>query len=326
MPPPISPLALNLPTFTVSDVLPYYDCNYKGAVRYSSQRWVEPTGPMRRGSALHTYVENLLKTQKPDHKFLDETVPADLRDEVEPLIVAADMNLCPPPFKVIGVEVPFRTHEATEGYEFYMNARLDAIIEAENGVYSGQIKTLGKGVPLGPFLERVRLSPHEAIYRRALRSHGYNVLGTVLLTFRTYLTKEQRKNNVPVFEFFYLPATEEEDTLIANDVHRLIIQLIYYTNSNGAEPGILRTRYPPIRNWTACTGIHGTCPLYEHCHNRASVQSCLPSPLVNRYPEFPRYTPPSTTRATVPAAFSDATELLRSISAQNGTRPNQRPR
>jgi hypothetical protein len=276
----------NLPVITVSDILPFLDCNYKGAARYSSQRWTSPTRPMERGTALHEYVRKLFETGKPDHRFLDEVVPADVRDEVEPLITAADRHLLPIPFHILGIEQSIQLLINFEHYDFYLHVRPDFIVNIDGKVWSGQIKTLGRGIPLGPYLEKVRMSFHEGAYRTALRTIGHDVAGTILLTFRTYLTKEQKANNVPVFEQFVLPATEEEDNLIFTDLRRASIALFYYTNTTAKTPGALRTTYAPIRGWHNCTSLLGTCPLYQHCHNRATIEDCLPVPLTDRYPEF----------------------------------------
>jgi len=327
MPQQLGQRLYDIPSLTVSDILPLMDCNYKGSARFSSQSWVAPSVPMKRGSGLHLYVENLLKNKAPDPAFLDREVLESLRLELAPLIAAADANLCPPPFQLLGVEEALQEFVSFENYDFYLNIRPDFVCILNGKIYSGQIKTIGRGMPVGPALERVRMSFHEGAYRTILRRRGFNIEGTLLLVFRTYLTKEQKANNVPVFESFALPATEEEDKLLYQDLLRSAIQLLYYTTTRNSQPGPLRTVYPPVRNWSACTSLLGTCPLYEHCHHGAPIKSCLPVPLTDRYPEFPRYSAANPPTPAPTVAANSIAEIAQAL--QQGVSippPNQRPR
>lgn len=262
--------------FSISDLLPFLDCDYKGAVRWDSQHWVSPTRNMRLGTALHRYCDNLFRNG-PDHTFID-TADADLREDLIPLIDAADRHLAPPPFLLLSSETPI-VYPLGNGHELV--GRLDGHIVWEDGDCSLQWKSVGKGVNIGNYLEKVRMSPHEIFYRTGLRRLGREVSGTALGIFRTYLTKAQKEDNVPVFELFDLPATREEDEAAMLDITETARRFIAASTDHGFAYR--------IRNWTACQSIFGKCPLFEHCHNRASVSDCLTVPLEARYNDLPAH-------------------------------------
>lgn len=255
---------------SVSDILPYLDCQYKGATRLASRSWTPPSSRMQLGTILHKHCDDLLKTGRinHDHSWIDPI----LLPEAEPLLAEADLHLCPPPFKVLGSEIPLISEI---GNNLHLVGRLDAIARFNDRIYSVQWKTVGKGVSIGPFLEKVRMSPHEISYRHMLRQDNRfkDCAGTLLGVFRTYLTKQQKEDNVPRFEIFELEATEEEDSqAFEADIATTGRQL-----ARSIDDG------PRVRNWTACQSIYGTCPLYQHCHSGSDVKDCLTVPLENRY-------------------------------------------
>lgn len=268
--------------FSVSDLLPFLDCEYKGAVRWDIQRWTAPTRNMRLGTALHKYCDSLLRTGQPNHGFTD-TADADLRDDLLPLIEAADRHLAPPPFLLRASETPI-VYPLSNGHELV--GRLDGHIVREDRDCSLQWKTVGKGVNIGNYLEKVRMSPHEIFYRTGLRNLGREVSGTSLGIFRTYLTKAQKEDNVPVFELFDLPATKEEDEAAMRDIVETAHRFIAASIDHGFAYR--------LRNWTACQSIFGKCPLFEHCHNRAFAEDCVTVPLEARYGDLPPHTPDNT--------------------------------
>jgi hypothetical protein len=255
---------------SISDILPYLDCRYKGIARLHHQRWTPPTSRQQLGTIIHQHCDNLLKTGTINHdtSWIDPT----LLPEAEPLLAEADLNLCPPPFTIIGSELPLSIEA---GNNLQIVGRLDAVALYNERLYSVQWKTVGKGVSIGPFLEKVRMSPHEITYRHMLRQAPdfQDCAGTILGVFRTYLTKQQKEDNVPRFEFFPLEATAEEDEeAFEKDIAPVARELARSVGDGGGA-----------RNWTACQSLFGTCPLYQHCHFGASIPDCLVSPLENRY-------------------------------------------
>lgn len=255
---------------SVSDILPFMDCRYKGATRLSLKRWTPPSSRMQLGTVLHKHCDDLLKTGKINHDY--SWIDPILLPEAEPLLAEADLHLCPPPFQVLASEIPFKLEI---GNDLHLVGRLDAVAKLNEKIYSVQWKTVGKGVSIGPFLEKVRMSPHEITYRTMLRQDPRfkECSGTLLGVFRTYLTKQQKENNVPRFEFFELEATEEEDCeAFEFDIAQSGRELISTINHG-----------PRIRNWTACQSIYGTCPLYQHCHFGGSPEDTLTVPLEDRY-------------------------------------------
>jgi hypothetical protein len=255
---------------SISDILPYLDCRYKGITRLSAQRWTPPTSRQQLGTIIHKHCDDLLTTGRINHDY--SWIDPVLLPEAEPLLSEADLALCPPPFKVLASEIPLTTEI---GNDVHLVGRLDAVALFNDRIYSVQWKTVGKGVSIGPFLEKVRMSPHEISYRYMLRQDNRfkDCAGTLLGVFRTYLTKQQKEDNVPRFELFELEATEEEDA----EAFELDIATTGRELARSVHDG------PRVRNWTACQSIFGTCPLYQHCHFGSSIEDCLVSPLENRY-------------------------------------------
>lgn len=261
---------------SISDLLPYLDCSYRGVTRLREQRWTLPTDAMRLGTAVHTYCQQLLTTKKPNHDR--SWLARDIAEAAEPLITAADLALAPPPFEVLDVELPL-SYPLSAAHELV--GRLDAVARHNGQLYSVQWKTLGKGQNLGNFLEKVRMSPHEISYRTMLRTRGEAVSGTLLGVFRTSLSKAQAADNVPIFEIFPLESTAAEDDAAFEDITSAAKDLLIgATNVSLAEPRHSR------RNWAACFSIFGACPLVQHCHFGSDVASCLPAPLENRYTDL----------------------------------------
>jgi hypothetical protein len=262
--------------FSVSDLLPFLDCEYKGATRWDHQHWTPPTRNMRLGTALHQYCDLVLRTGRGNHPLLTEP---DIAEDLVPLIEAADRYLAPPPFRVLDSETPI-VHPLGGGHELV--GRLDGIACLPD-IHSLQWKTVGKGVNIGNYLEKVRMSPHEIFYRTGLRRIGYDCRGTALGVFRTYLTKAQKEDNVPIYELFELPATEAEDEAAMQDILEAARRFISASASGG-------TTFR-MRNWSACQSIFGKCPLFEHCHNGNDARELLPVPLESRYNDLPPYPP-----------------------------------
>jgi hypothetical protein len=269
--------------FSISDLLPYLDCRYKGAVRYMNKLWTAPTVRQQLGTIVHQHCDTLLKTGRinHDHSWIDPT----LFHEAEPLLSEADLALCPPPFEVLGSEVPlslrFGSINATTSLNHQLVGRLDAVAKKDDRIYSVQWKTIGKGISIGPFLEKVRMSPHEISYRHMLRQDDRykECAGTLLGVFRTYLTKQQKEDNVPRFEIFELNASPQEDqAAFEQDILPSLRAIIQDCISPQAPP----------RNWTACHSIFGTCPLYHHCHSGAAVRDCVAHSVEDRYSDVPQ--------------------------------------
>ena len=254
---------------SISDLLPYYDCPYKGITRRYYSAWTGPTRAMRRGTAIHSYIDQLSKAGRPIHAFpLDH----DLEEEVRPILELLDLYLCPPPFPIASTETPISIEA---GHDIEIVGRLDMVIPDGTAEWSGQAKTISKGVALGPFLEKVRLSPHEITYRHARRQAGKTVLGTKLLIIRTELSKAQAADNVPRLEWFDLTADADTDAdLFENHICPAARALVRET--------------PSWRNYTACTTLFGRCPLFDHCHNGWPVSDCLTVPLEDRYTDVPK--------------------------------------
>lgn len=262
---------------SISDLLPFLACEYRGATRLKLQRWTPPTEPMHLGTLLHAYVAKLLQTGQPDHTFGPPGIG------LEPLIEAADRALLPIPWVIHGVEEPLYIQLGQTPHRLI--GRLDARVshpqcDEQDRQYqkSLQIKTFGKGQNLGNFLEKVRMSPHEISYRTMMRAAGHDCDGTLLLVFRTYLTKQQKADNVPIFESFDLQATHQEDKEAFKSIERQALNLITAPTHGFPQA---------TKNWAACFNLLGNCPLIQHCHHGADAGDCLPFPLSNRYEDLP---------------------------------------
>lgn len=259
---------------SVSDLLPFLDCEYKGQVRLHNQRWVAPTFNMRLGTWFHEVAATSL-----EGKPLPDT-PEEFTEFIG--IRAQLIRFCqPPPFDVVSIETPL-SFPLSKDVNIVM--RLDGLIRTNGDMTDLQWKTVGKGKDIGKELERIRMSPHEITYRRGMRLAGIQVWGTSIGIIRTYLTKEQRKENIPSVQLYALPATKEEDDAAWEDIEGFFKRL---TRSKST-----------LKNWNACFSNFGVCPLLSHCHHGASINDLLPERLVNRYPDI---TPNSAVGATVGA-------------------------
>jgi hypothetical protein len=253
--------------FSVSDLLPFLECNYKGTMRFQHQRWVEPTASMRLGTTVHKLCQNMLTGGALGD--IPELVPG-----LEPMLPEIGCVLSPPPFECLAVEHPLQWQMGRH----MLVGRLDAIGRMGGRKWSIQWKTLGKGRDLGMLLEKVRMSTHEIAYRSMYAAaYGEYLAGTALGVFRTYRTKQQLKDGVPIFSFHELPVLVREDEEAWEDIRAHMRRFIDHNVAGAWSP----------KNWSACFSSWGTCPLLEHCHHGADWQQLLPAPLADRYTDLP---------------------------------------
>lgn len=247
---------------SISDLLPFLDCEYKGRTRFETQRWTPPTLQQRLGTHLHALAAAVVTpgAERP-------TLPNELLT-FQHLHLALTNFLTPPPFEVLSVETPL-SFELEKGVE--IQCRVDGLVN-QNGVHDLQYKTLGRGKAVATELERIRMSPHEITYRRAWRRAGVNILGTLVVIIRTYMSQENAKASVPYVQHYTLSATAEEDEEAWKDIEIYLKRL-----ARGKAKA---------HNWAACQGIYGSCPLLPHCHYRVPVSVCLQSELSNRYADI----------------------------------------
>lgn len=256
---------------SISDLLPYLACEYRGHTRFTQQRWLAPSDPQRLGTWLHALCAWILCDENPDSDWAP-TPPEDLLALAAPLAEAAREQLYDrTPFRVHWVEQALGLQIAPE---LTLEVRPDGLVTYQDSLLDLQWKTAGKGRDISRLMSEVVNSPHEIAYRHILRQHGNDVQGTLLGVFRTYLTKQQKADNVPILEFFPLYASAEED---ATRFHQdLVPKAIALANSrlSGAVT---------YKNWSACFSLTGACPLVPHCHQGAAIEDCLPQPLEDRY-------------------------------------------
>lgn len=250
---------------SVSDLLPFLDCEYKGRARLLMNAWSAPTAQMRFGTWVHQKAAHLLL---PAPGSEDLVLPLEFIDQ-EPLVKELEDFLWVPPFTVLSTETPLTI---PIGDDILVQARIDALIEEDGQVGDLQWKTIGKGKDVGRELERIRMSPHEITYRKAMRLSGINVKWTAVGVLRTYLTKTQQEEKVPRVQLYTLPATQEED-----DKAWLDVEASFKRFARGKSS---------IKNWSACFGSFGRCPLLDHCHNGVSAIDLLTYPLIDRYQDI----------------------------------------
>lgn len=151
-----------------------------------------------------------------------------------------------------------------------LEVRPDGLVTYQDSLMDLQWKTAGKGRNISLLLSEVANSPHEISYRHVLRQQGVPVVGTLLGVFRTYLTKQQKADRVPILEFFPLFADADADAkAFRDDIKPALVELA--------------TTQHARRNWGACFSLTGACPLVPHCHGSAAIEDCLPQPLEDRY-------------------------------------------
>ena len=121
---------------SVSDLLPFLDCERRGHTRFFTQRWVPPSRSQRLGSHLHDFAASVL-----DPSRGRPVIAQDLK-EFEFLESELLRYLTPrPPFEVLSIEQPLE-FELEPGVKIL--TRVDGLVD-RSGVHDLQYKSLGKG-------------------------------------------------------------------------------------------------------------------------------------------------------------------------------------
>ena len=258
---------------SISDLLPYLDCQYAGQQRLKANAWGAPGNAVKIGSAVHEYMAWILGDRKGDEPLIALSSVEDQRVYEHCISAVKDWI---PPFEVKLIEHALEAELPRGGVS--LQGLLDALVVDEDGFYwSLQWKTVGRGVNIGSTLEKVRMSPHEIAYHWLVKeSLGIELAGTILGTFKKHLTKEEQKMGVPIFQLWHLNRTADEAAeAMQRDIAPVLISLAIDMSMPRLAP----------RNWTSCLGYYGNspCPLFGHCHNGLPIMAMGLIPLEDRY-------------------------------------------
>ena len=274
--------------FSISDRNKWSDCNYRWHKEWELQRTTPPSLAQQIGTEVHKYVA-LRILHSPSSARSQYTHQPHLESKVAPLLDIADALVQELRTRYTAIHIESAFERRFNNNQDTQVGRLDSVFATNTyqfgetgGLWSGQLKTMGRGRNLGQFLDSVLYSPHEVLYRQLLRQvyPASEVAGTLLMVIRTALTKEQQRNNVPAFEIFELRSSVVGDALhlqqLNIDFEHMVAQL--------SQPTM--ELYLTRRNMNACFKPMARCPLVDHCYRGVDAQSLLTVPLEDRYPEF----------------------------------------
>lgn len=258
---------------SISDLLPYLDCNYAGFQRLATKSWSAPGAALRVGTAVHKHMEWILRGRQGEPPLIALGSMEDQQTYEHCISGVANWT---PPWEIVHVELPLEAPVVTGQLD--LQGRLDAIVKDGKHYWSLQWKTVGRGVNIGNVLEKVRMSPHEIAYHWLVKQTlGIELAGTILGTFKKNLTKAEQSAGTPIFQTWALYRTPEEaESAWVYDIMPLLEQL--WDTQIGAQGFV-------PRNWTSCFGPFGNspCPLFGHCHNGLTIEAMGLVPLEDRY-------------------------------------------
>lgn len=247
---------------------------------------------MRLGTLVHEHLHHILSAGPAPE------VSSDLTAEFAPIRDAA-RGVLSLPYNIIATEHPFGYGPLSSGYGPlssgnrnsipWLVGRLDGIAIGPDGrFWSVQWKTLGKGGNVGNLMEAVKYSTHECCYRMLLQNFLLQIMpeniphvaGTLLGVFRTYLTKQQKADNIPIFQFYELEVDRETSSNVLSSTWRYARDFV---------AGAASTPH-----YTACFSPRGNCPLIAHCYQHdIDIHALLPELQRDRYADL---------RAVLPSA------------------------
>lgn len=265
---------------SISDLLRYRTCPYS-FVLSKTAGWSAPSAAMRRGTALHLVLERKLSGE-PAELQAAEWANIDSKDHAFVEQGAEALKYWSPGFHVQGTEVPlsFSWSGGIPAQPYLtLVGRLDAIGE-DQGLWSVQLKSVGKGQPLANKLEQVRTSPHEIAYHWLAAKAGMSLQGTILITLKE-LTKAQQAADTPILQVHHLPRT-------IGFVEQSFYRDIFPDLRDMAALAQTRSVSSAKRDYLSCYGDFGNslCPAFDHCHNEVPVPALGLIPQEDRYADL----------------------------------------
>lgn len=240
---------------SISDLLKYRTCPYS-FVLSKTVGWAGASPAMRRGTMLHLALESKLSGEDPGPFDLSSLSSGDASFVEKGL---ERLKYWGPPFQVRATEHPL----SFQFSGFQLVGRLDALVE-DSGLWSLQLKTVGKGKSLGNKLEEVRTSPHEVAYHWLAAKAGLDLKGTILLTLKD-LNKDQAQAGLDMLQLTHLPRDLGwVESAFFRDIFPDLVEMSELVSGLAIQ-----------RDYTSCHGDFGNslCPAYDHCHNDVPVSA-----------------------------------------------------